>query len=85
MMSRLAALVARHRPASIYTPPCEPPADYWSPYERSGIYADPCDPARDYWWSGRPLPSPFWPSAVFDEVRDALTELLLAGLRGATP
>jgi hypothetical protein len=55
MMSRLAALVARYRPASIYTPPCEPPADYWGPCERWGIYGDPCDPARNYWWPGRPL------------------------------
>lgn len=57
MMSRLAALVAWYRPASIYTPPCEPPAGYWGPCERWGIYGDPCDPARDYWWPGRPLPS----------------------------
>lgn len=84
-MSRLAPLVARYQPASIYAPPGEAPVDDWSPYERTGIYADPCDPGRDYWWPGRPLPSPFWPSAVFEQVRNGLTELLLAGLREITP
>jgi len=85
MLTSMAASVARWRPAWIYMPPFEPPADSWSPYQRTGIYADPCDPARDDWWPGPPLPSQFWPSAVFDEVRDALVALLLAGLRGATP
>jgi hypothetical protein len=85
MLTRLAAFVARYGFASIYTPPFEPPADNWSPYARTGTYADPWDPARADWWPSPALPSQFWPSAVFDEVRDALAALLLAGLRGATP
>ena len=85
MLTRMAAFVARCRPASIYMPPFEPPADSWSPYARTGIYADPGDSAWDDWWPGPPLPSPFWPSAAFDEVRDAVATLLLAGLRGTTP
>ena len=82
MLTSMAAFVAQCRPASIYRPPFEPPADSWSPYARTGIYADPSDSVRDDWWLGPSLPSPFWPSVVFDEVRDALAALLLAGLKG---
>ncbi len=41
MLTSMAAFVAQCRPASIYRPPFEPPADSWSPYARTGIYADP--------------------------------------------
>jgi hypothetical protein len=84
-MTGLAALVARYRSAAIYTPPFEPPASYWSPYERWGIYRYPFDIEREYWEPGRPLPSLFWPPAVFEQVRDVLAELLVASLRAATP
>ena len=68
--------------SSIYSNP--PRGGYQSLYDASGIYRYPYDPLREAWGKRR-LPSLFWPLEVFDQVRDALADLLLAELRARTP
>jgi hypothetical protein len=68
--------------SSIYSDP--PRGGYQSLYDASGIYRYPYDPLREAWGKRR-LPSLFWPLEVFDQVRDALADLLLAELRARTP
>jgi hypothetical protein len=68
--------------SSIYS---DPPGDgYQSVYDASGVYRYPYEPLRKT-WRKRALPSLFWPVEVFEQVRDALADLLLAQLRAVTP
>jgi hypothetical protein len=66
----------------IYSEP--PRGGYQGIYDASGVYRYPYEPLRETWWK-RPLPSLFWPVEVFEQVRDALADLLLAELRAVTP
>jgi hypothetical protein len=68
--------------SSIYSEP--PRGGYQSIYDASGVYRYPYEPLRETRWK-RPLPSLFWPVEVFEQVRDALADLLLAELRAVTP
>jgi hypothetical protein len=68
--------------SSIYSDP--PRGGYQSIYDASGVYRYPYEPLRETRWK-RSLPSLFWPVEVFEQVRDALADLLLAELRAVTP
>jgi hypothetical protein len=67
--------------SSIYSHP--PRGRYQSIYDASGVYRYPYEPL----WETRQrrLPSLLWPVEVFEQVRDALADLLLAELRAVTP
>jgi hypothetical protein len=68
--------------SSIYSEP--PRRGYQSIYDASGVYRYPYEPLRETRWKRR-LSSLLWPVEVFEQVRDALADLLLAELRAVTP
>jgi hypothetical protein len=74
--------MVRWRSSSIYSEPSR--GGYQGIYDASGVYKYPYEPVREMWWK-RPLPSLFWPVEVFEQVRNALADLLLAQLRAVTP
>jgi hypothetical protein len=67
--------------SSIYSDPSI--GGYQSVHDASGVYRYPHEPLRETRWT-RPLPSLFWPVEVFEQVRDALADLLLAQLQKVT-
>jgi hypothetical protein len=73
--------MVRWRSSSVYSELSQ--GGYQGIYDASGVYRYPYEPLRETWWK-RPLPSLFWPVEVFEQVRDALADLLLAELRAVT-
>ena len=73
--------MVRWRSNSIYSEPSR--GSYQGIYDPSGVYRYPYEPLLETWWK-RPLASLFWPVEVFEQVRDALADLLLAELRAVT-